>query len=90
MGNNVGMGENMGKVEIDERGRFTLPAKIRDKLLIKAGDKLTIKVDSNNKITLQKSPSKEIIFKELVGCIKTIEEEKPTPESIKGIWKTNP
>ena len=36
----MGMGKNMGQVEIDERGRLTIPAKIRDKLKIKAGDKL--------------------------------------------------
>jgi AbrB family looped-hinge helix DNA binding protein len=83
------MGEHMGKIEIDERGRVTLPAKIREKLLIKPGDKFTIKVNSDNAILLKKSPSKNVIFKELVGCIKTPSEEKPTPESIKRIWKTN-
>ncbi len=89
MGNYMGMGIIMGKVEIDDRGRLTLPAKIRDKVLIKAGDKLTIKVNSDNSITLQKSPTKEEIFKNIVGCIKTTSEEKPTPESIKSIWKQN-
>ena len=89
MGSRVGMGEKMGKVEIDDRGRLTLPAKIRDKLFIRAGDKLTIKVDSSNKITLQKSPSKETIFNKLVGCIKIPTDEKITPETIKKIWKTN-
>jgi len=89
MGSRVGMGEKVGKVEIDDRGRLTLPAKIRDKLFIRAGDKLTIKVESNSKITLQKSPTKETIFKELVGSIKIPTDEKITPETIKKIWKTN-
>ncbi|MHA1107331.1 MAG: AbrB/MazE/SpoVT family DNA-binding domain-containing protein [Promethearchaeota archaeon] len=80
----------MGKVEIDDRGRLTLPSKIREKLLIKSGDKLLIKVNMDNSITIKKSPTKEEIFKELVGCITTPLEEKITPEMIKSIWKQNP
>jgi len=80
----------MGKVEIDDRGRITLPSKIREKLLIKSGDKLSIKVNGDNSITIKKSPTKEQIFKELVGCITTPVEEKVTPEMIKSIWKQNP
>ncbi len=82
----MGMGNDMGKVEIDERGRLTLPSKVRKKLGIKTGDKLTV-TTSSDKIILYKKPSKEIIFKELVGCIKIPSEETPTPESIKNIWK---
>jgi AbrB family looped-hinge helix DNA binding protein len=82
----MGMGNDMGKIEIDERGRLTLPSKVRKKLGIKTGDKLTI-TTSSDKIILYKKPSKEIIFKELVGCIKIPSEETPTPESIKKIWK---
>ena len=81
------MGDNMGRIEIDERGRITLPAKIRDKLLIKSGDKLIIKVNSDNTIVLKKKPSKKVIFEKLVGCIDNPLEEEITPESIKGIWK---
>ena len=77
----------MGKIEIDDRGRLTLPAKLRDSLNIKPGDRLTIKINQDNTITLQKKPSKEEIFEKLVGCIKTPSEKKPTPESIKKIWK---
>jgi len=84
------MGDYMGKVEIDDRGRLTLPSKIREKLLIKSGDKLLIKVNMDNSITIKKSPTKEEIFKELVGCITTPLEEKITPEMIKSIWKQNP
>ena len=83
------MGKYMGKIEIDERGRITLPAKIRDKLQIKPGDKLIINVNSDNTIVLKKGLTKSIIFKKLVGCIDTPLKEKPTPESIKGIWKEN-
>ena len=77
----------MGKIEIDDRGRLTLPAKIRDSLNIKPGDSLNIKINQDNTITLQKKPTKEEIFDKLVGCIKTPSDEKATPESIKGIWK---
>ena len=85
----MGMGNYMGKVEIDDRGRLTLPSKIREKLLIKSGDKLSIKVNVDNSITIKKSPTKEQIFKDLVGCITTPLEEKVTPEMIKSIWKQN-
>ena len=77
----------MGNVELDDRGRLTIPVKIRESLHIKPGDKLTIKVNKDNTIILQKKPSKKEILKELVGCIKTPSKEKPTPESIKDIWK---
>ncbi len=83
----MGRGDNMGKIEIDERGRITLPAKIRDKLLIKSGDKLTIKVNSDNTIILKKKPTKKEIFEKLVGCIDIPLKEELKPESIKGIWK---
>lgn len=89
MGDYMGMGVYMGKVEIDDRGRLTLPSKIREKLLIKSGDKLSIKVNADNSITIKKNPTKEQIFKDLVGCITTPLEEKVTPEMIKSIWKTN-
>ena len=79
----------MGKVEIDDRGRLTLPSKVRDKLLIKSGDKLSIKVNTDNSITIKKSPTKDQIFKDLVGCITTPIEEKVSPEMIKSIWKQN-
>lgn len=89
MGDYMGLGDYMGKVEIDDRGRLTLPSKIREKLLIKSGDKLSIKVNKDNSITIKKSPSKEQIFTELIGCITTPIEEKGkiTPEMIKSIWK---
>ena len=84
------MDDNMGKVEVDERGRLTLPSKIREKLLIQPGDKLTIKIDSDNSIHIKKSPSKKEIFDKLVGCITTTIEEKPTPELVKSMWTKNP
>ena len=89
MGDIMGMGDQMGKIEVDERGRVTLPSKIREKLLIRPGDKLTIKVDPDNSIKIKKSPTKEELISELVGCITTPSEEKITPEMIKSIWTKN-
>ncbi len=90
MGNKVGIGDKLGTFEIDDTGRITFPVEIREKLPLKSGDKLTIKVNSDNLITIQKKPSKELIFEKLVGCIKIPSGIKPTPELIKGIWKKNP
>ncbi len=89
MGNNMGMGDYMGNIELDDRGRLTLPVKIRESLHINPGDKLNIKIGKDNEIILQKKLSKEELFENLVGCIKTPIDEQPTPESIKRIWKTN-
>ena len=78
------MGKHMGKIEIDDRGRLTIPSKIRKKFGLKPGDKLAI-TSTSDEIILRKKPKKEIIFKELVGCIKIPIKEKLTPESIKDI-----
>lgn len=90
MGDYMGMGLDMGKIEMDERGRVTIPSKIREKLKISAGDTLAITVKSGNSIVIRKSPTKAQIIENLVGCIKVPMEEKPTPELIKSIWKQNP
>jgi len=88
MGNIIGMGIIMGKVALDDRGRLTIPANIREKLSLKSGDKLTVKIDSDMSIILRKSPSLEELEKELIGCITVPSSEDITVESIKGIWKT--
>jgi len=88
MGDDVGMGITMGKIEIDDRGRLTIPANIREKLALKPGDKLTVKLDSDKSIILRKSPSLEELEKELIGCITIPSSKKVTVESIKTIWKT--
>jgi AbrB family looped-hinge helix DNA binding protein len=77
-------------IEIDDRGRVTLPAQVRERLAIKPGDKLSISINSDMSIVLRKAPTRDQVFKELVGCISTKTDESPTPESIKGIWKIIP
>ena len=89
MGNILGMGITMGKIELDDRGRITIPANIREKLGLKSGDKISVRIDSDKSITLRKAPSLNELEKELIGCITVPSSEKITVESIKGIWKTN-
>ncbi|MHA1730937.1 MAG: AbrB/MazE/SpoVT family DNA-binding domain-containing protein [Promethearchaeota archaeon] len=79
----------MGTVEIDERGRLTIPASIRRDMGLKAGDSLSIET-TPDEIILRKHPSKEKFFQVLVGCITTPSTQPVTPESIKSIWKQNP
>lgn len=78
----------MGKVEIDTRGRITIPAELREKLNFQPGDKLSIEVSENHAIKLQKSPTKEEIFNNLVGCIKIPRDKEISIKEIKTIWKT--
>jgi AbrB family looped-hinge helix DNA binding protein len=88
MGFFIGMGDRMGKVEIDARGRITIPVELREELNFLPGDKLTIEVSENHVLKLRKSPTKKEIFNNLVGCIKTPRDRKVTIEEIKNIWKT--
>jgi AbrB family looped-hinge helix DNA binding protein len=90
MGNLIGMGITMGKIELDDRGRITIPAHIREKLALKSGDKLSLRIDSDKSITLRKAPSLNELEKALIGSITVPSSEKITVESIKDIWKTNP
>ena len=78
----------MGKVEIDARGRITIPAELREKLNFQPGDELSIEVSENHALELRKSPTKEEIFNNLVGCIKVPRDEKVSIKEIKSIWKT--
>ncbi|MHA1602212.1 MAG: AbrB/MazE/SpoVT family DNA-binding domain-containing protein [Promethearchaeota archaeon] len=77
----------MGKVELDNRGRVTIPAVIREKLNLKPGDKLSIEIDNEKGLKIKKTPTKEEIFKNLVGCIKIPQIKQPSIQEIKGIWK---
>ena len=85
MGIIIGMGISMGKIELDDRGRLTIPASIREKLNLKAGDKLTIEIGQEKTIRLRKSATKSEIFQHLVGCITIPQEKSPTIQEIKSI-----
>ena len=88
MGEIMGMGIRMGKVELDDRGRLTIPAALREKLNLKPGDKLSIEIDGDKGLKIQKTPTKEEIFQHLVGCIEIPQKKQPSIQEIKGIWKT--
>ncbi|MEJ2293670.1 MAG: hypothetical protein P8Y23_02770, partial [Candidatus Lokiarchaeota archaeon] len=60
----MGIDDYMGKIEIGDRGRLTLPSKITEKLLLKSVDKLSIKVNKDNSIKIKKSPTKKQNIKE--------------------------
>jgi AbrB family looped-hinge helix DNA binding protein len=90
MGKIMGMGKRMGKVEVDDRGRVTIPAAIRKKLNLKPGDKLSIEIDEEKGLRFRKPPTKEEIFENLVGCITRAQKKQPSISEIKGIWKTKP
>lgn len=67
----------MGALEIDENGRLTLPKRIRDEVPITPGDKLSVRVNRNDKaIKLRNIPSKDVIINKLIGAIKPEPEEK--------------
>ncbi len=80
----------MNQIELDERGRLTIPASIRENLNLKAGDKITIEVGPDKIIKLRKTATKEEIFENLVGCIKISRVKPVSIEEIKSIWKTSP
>jgi AbrB family looped-hinge helix DNA binding protein len=85
VGINVGKGRTMGKSEIDERGRVTIPKEIREKAGLKAGDKLWLTAD-NKRVTIQKAVNLEKFIEELKGCI-TIKGDLD-PLKLKEIWRT--
>lgn len=81
------MGDLMGNIELDERGRLTIPAGIREKLGINPGDNLKIDVDNDKTIKIRKVATKQEIFDNLVGCIKVPADKPISVEEMKNIWK---
>ena len=81
----MGVGNIMGKSELDERGRVTIPKEIRDKAGLKSGDKLWLTADKD-KVTIEKVINLEKFIKELRGCI-TVEGDID-PLELKKIWRT--
>ena len=85
MGKYMGVGIIMGKSELDERGRVTIPKEIRDKAGLKSGDKLRLTADKD-KVTIEKEVSIEKFIGELKGCITVPGEIDPL--KLKEIWRT--
>ncbi len=75
----------MGKSEMDERGRITIPKEIRDKAGLKSGDELWITV-GKDKVTIEEVVNLEKFIEELKGCI-TVQGDFD-PMQLKEIWRT--
>ncbi len=81
----MGVGNIMGKSEMDERGRVTIPKEIREKAGLKSGDKLRLTADKD-KVTIEKEVNIEKFIGELKGCITVRGEIDPL--KLKEIWRT--
>ncbi|MDF1541313.1 MAG: AbrB/MazE/SpoVT family DNA-binding domain-containing protein [Candidatus Thorarchaeota archaeon] len=83
----MGMGDYMGKSEVDERGRITIPKELRDKLGFKSGDSVRLTATKDG-VTIEKAINLSFFIEELRGCI-TIEGDLD-PLKLKEIWRTVP
>lgn len=82
----MGVGDIMGITKIDERGRITLPQRLREELGLRRGQE--IRVDKNERgILLKPLVTKEEFIKELEGCITQANQaEEISPGGLKYIW----
>ena len=85
MGKYVGMVDLMGTVEIDERGRITIPKEERERLGLKPGEKLII-IERDGELIIRKAITPDDLIKNLKGCIKK-EEGQLNPLELKDIWE---
>lgn len=76
----------MGKSKIDERGRITLPLKLREALGLRPGQEVRIERNESG-ILLRHAITKEKFLEELEGCITEANQaEKISPLKLKEIW----
>jgi len=87
MGAEVGMGLLMGKTEIDERGRVTIPKDARQKAGLRSGDRLRVQA-TKGRLTLEKQVDLDTFIRELRGCV-TVKGDLD-PLRLKEIWRTAP
>ena len=87
MGILVGVGNQMGKTEMDDRGRVTIPKNVRKKAGLRSGDRLRAQA-SKGRVTLEKELDWDTFVQELRGCI-TVEGDLD-PLRLKEIWRTVP
>ena len=71
------MGIFMGIIEIDNRGRITIPKEERERLGLTPGKKVLIR-EKNGSLIIKRFISPERFISELKGCI-TIEEHQIDP-----------
>lgn len=77
----------MGTVEIDERGRITIPKEERERLGLKPGEKLMI-IEKDGELIIRKVITPDDFINNLKGCI-TKEEGQFDPLELKEIWEGN-
>ncbi|MHA1996035.1 MAG: AbrB/MazE/SpoVT family DNA-binding domain-containing protein [Candidatus Hodarchaeales archaeon] len=80
----MGLGKTMGTVEIDNRGRITIPKEERERLGLTPGKKVLIR-EKDGSLIIKRFISPERFISELKGCI-TVEEHQIDPLKLKEIW----
>jgi len=81
----MGMGMTMGITLVDERGRITLPADLRESLSIAPGDEVLVE-RSGATIVVRHVMTKKELFSKLRGCItESNQAEKIDPMTLKKV-----
>ncbi|NHJ01869.1 MAG: AbrB/MazE/SpoVT family DNA-binding domain-containing protein [Candidatus Heimdallarchaeota archaeon] len=80
----MGMGNKMGVIEIDDRGRITIPKEERERLGLTPGQKAIIR-EKDGALIIKRFISPEKFISELKACI-TVEAHKIDPLELKTIW----
>ncbi len=80
----MGMGLIMGIVEIDNRGRITIPKEERERLGLTPGKKVLIR-EKDGSLIIKRFITPEKFITELKGCI-TIKEHQIDPLKLKEMW----
>ncbi len=78
------MGRKMGIIEIDDRGRITIPKEERERLGLTPGKKVLIR-EKDGALIIKRFVSPDTFISELKGCI-TIKEHKIDPLKLKDMW----
>ncbi len=73
----------MEKLNLEKQGRVIIPKKIRDKLNLREGKKLSIELEGN-KIILKPLKDLSDFSSQLKGCVS---ESKIDPLELKKIWE---
>ncbi|HKZ39572.1 MAG TPA: AbrB/MazE/SpoVT family DNA-binding domain-containing protein [Candidatus Hodarchaeales archaeon] len=84
-GAKIGMGHMMGLLEIDERGRLTIPKEEREKLGLYPGKKVTISI-KQGELVVRPCITPEDFIKELRGCVRLLASDSEALK-IKEIWE---
>jgi len=69
--------------KVDEKGRIIIPHEIRNELMLKPKQKLTIRVLNNRELILRSEDNSEEFISEMKGCVSSSRIE---PKELKQIW----